>query len=122
QKTKVTIDAYPNREIDGEVTEVGSSPIQKSLTGGSASESIDFEVKVRLIAPPEGLKPGLSASASVTTGEKKDVLAVPIQALALREKERERTKDGVKPKDEEGVFVVEGGKVRFAIVQIGMSG
>src|SRR5206468_6845548 len=30
QKSRITIDAYPNREFEGSVTEVGSSPLQKS--------------------------------------------------------------------------------------------
>jgi HlyD family secretion protein len=78
QKAKLTIDAYPNREFEGEVTEVGSSPIVKSLAG-SSSEAIDFEVKIRLLSPPENLRPGLSCSASITTGAKNDVLSVPIR-------------------------------------------
>lgn len=121
QKAKLTIDAFPNREFEGEVTEVGSSPIQKSLTG-SASEAINFEVKVRVLAPPEGTKPGLSCSAAITTGQKSDVLSIPIQALALREKDRAKTTAGERPKDEEGVYLVERGKVRFASVVTGMAG
>src|SRR5439155_10749791 len=89
QKAKVTIDAFPNREFDGVVSEIASSPLQKTSVG-SASEAIDFEVKIRLASPPESLKPGLSCSAAITTGEKESVLSVPIQALALREKERSR--------------------------------
>jgi HlyD family secretion protein len=122
QKAKITIDAYPKREFEGTVTEVGSSPMQKSLSGGSTSESIDFEVKVRLASPPDRLKPGLSASATITTGEKSNALSIPIQALALREKEREKEKAGTKPKDEEGVFVVQAGKVKFVPVITGMAG
>jgi len=121
QKAKVTIDAFPNREFDGAVSEIASSPLQKTSVG-SASEAIDFEVKIRLASPPQFLKPGLSCSAAITTGEKESVLSVPIQALALREKERSRTTAGEKPKDEEGVFIVEGGKARFVPVTTGMTG
>ena len=104
------------------MSEVGSSPIQKSLSGGSSSDAIDFEVKIRLLAPPEGLKPGLSTTAAITTAEKSDVIAMPIQALAIRERTGHRERTGAKPKDEEGVFVVRAGKVAFSPVATGMTG
>ncbi len=121
QKAKITIDAYPNHEFDGDVTEVGSSPIQKTLSA-SDTEAIDFEVKIRMLTPPAGLRPGLSVSAAITTGEKTEVISVPLQALAIREKEGSRARPGDKPKDEEGVFVVEGGKVKFSPITTGMTG
>jgi HlyD family secretion protein len=122
QRATVTLDAYPNQEFAGEVSEVGSSPIQSAADLAGGSESIDFEVRVRLLSPPEGLKPGLSASAAITTGEKEGILAVPIQALVLREQERDPSKLGAKLRDEEGVFSIEGGKVRFLPIETGMSG
>ena len=121
EAAKITIDAYPNHEFDGQVTEVGSSPIQKTLSA-SDTEAIDFEVKIRMLSPPAGLKPGLSVSAAITTSEKVDVISVPLQALAIREKEGSRARPGEKPKDEEGVFVVEAGKVKFAPITTGMTG
>jgi HlyD family secretion protein len=120
QKAKITIDAYPNREFDGEVIEVGSSPIQ--ATSSTGSEAIDFEVKIKLLLPPEGLKPGLSVSATITTGEKKGVLAVPLQALVIREKDSAADKSAVKARDEEGVFTVQAGKVKFVSIKSGMTG
>jgi HlyD family secretion protein len=121
QTAKITIDAFPNKEFEGEVTEVGSSPIQNAAS--AATEGIDFEVKIRLVAPPEGVKPGLSVSASITTAEKKDVLSVPLQALVIREKESSGPpKPGDKKRDEEGVFVLEGGKTKFAAIKTGING
>jgi HlyD family secretion protein len=122
QTSKITIDAYPNKEFSGDVTEVGSSPLQTTLGSATGSEAIKFEVKLRLKDPPPGLKPGLSVSATLTTGRKEDVLSVPLQALAIREKEGSRAKPGEKPKDEEGVFVVQAGKVKFTPLTTGMTG
>lgn len=121
QNAKITIDAYPNKEFEGEVTEVGSSPIQKSLSG-SVSEAIDFEVKIRMKTPPEGLRPGLSVAATIRTGERKEIIAVPLQALVIREKDGGKPKAGEKPKDEEGVFIVRDGKVTFGAITTGMTG
>jgi HlyD family secretion protein len=114
---EVRIDALPDQKVDGKVTEIGSSALQK-LT--SSQESKDFKVIITLKSPPENLKPGLSASADITTAEKKDVLAVPISALVLREKEEEEKKKN--EEQEEGVFVVENSRVKFYPVEKGIMG
>jgi HlyD family secretion protein len=65
------------------VTEVGKSPInaQAAATG----QAINFKVVVRLNETVLGARPGLSCTADIVTAERTDVLAVPIQALILRE-------------------------------------
>ncbi len=114
---EVRIDALPDQTVDGKVTEIGSSALQK-LT--SSQESKDFKVIITLESPPENLKPGLSASADITTAEKKDVLAVPISALVLREKEEEEKKKN--EEQEEGVYIVENSRVIFYPVEKGIMG
>ncbi|HEX7552447.1 MAG TPA: efflux RND transporter periplasmic adaptor subunit, partial [Geothrix sp.] len=81
QKAQVRIDAYPNQTFDGEVTEVGGSPILKA----SANEAIKFKVKVWIKNPPLTIKPGLSAQADIYTGSREQALAIPIQSLVTRE-------------------------------------
>ncbi len=116
-QAEVRIDALPDQKVGGIVTEIGSSALQK-LT--SSQESKDFKVIITLESPPENLKPGLSASADITTAEKKDVLAVPISALVLREKEEEEKKKN--EEQEEGVYVVENSRVKFCPVEKGIMG
>ncbi|MCK4644753.1 MAG: efflux RND transporter periplasmic adaptor subunit [Candidatus Aminicenantes bacterium] len=116
-QAEVRIDALPDQTVDGKVTEIGSSALQK-LT--SSQESKDFKVIITLENPPENLKPGLSASADITTAEKKDVLAVPISALVLREKEEEEKKKN--KEQEEGVYVIENSRVKFYPVEKGIMG
>ncbi|HUR79405.1 MAG TPA: efflux RND transporter periplasmic adaptor subunit [Thermoanaerobaculia bacterium] len=116
QRATVTIDAYPNKTFNGRVTEVASSPIAR--TGGSAGgEAINFEVKIQLENPPEGVRPGFSASADIITGTREKVVAIPIQALVVREK-----KEGKKSKDEEGVYVHKDGKAQFVPITVGLAG
>jgi HlyD family secretion protein len=118
QSAKVRIDAFPDMTIDGKVTEVGSSALQKVTV---SEESKDFKVVITLENPPEDLKPGLSASADIITGEKEDVLAVPISALVLREKEEKEKKD--KDEQEEGIYVVDKeNRVKFRAVKKGIMG
>jgi len=118
QRASVTVDAYPNRTFSGIVTEVGSSPIQRTLGGGT--EAVNFEVKIQLDNPPVDVRPGFSASADIITGTRQKAIGIPIQALVVREKPG-ATKTA-KPQDEEGVYVNDKGAVKFAPVTTGLSG
>ncbi|MXW55951.1 MAG: efflux RND transporter periplasmic adaptor subunit [Gemmatimonadales bacterium] len=129
----VEIDAFPNRRFVGTVTEIGNSsivPLNPATSGGSA-QAIDFEVKIELRAPPEGIRPDLSATADVITATRDGVPSIPITALTLMDAdEYEEIPNENLPsaprsdaaRDIEGVFVVEGDIVRFRPVQIGIAG
>src|SRR5262249_17520097 len=141
----VTIDALPNQTFKGKVTEIGDNAIIRS-TGVSTSQSIsgsqeakDFKVVVTLTEPPPNLRPGLSATAKITTGTAHETLAIPIQALTMRDKneleaQKNPGKGGVKNasvaigskkenNDIQGVFVVNGNnKVEFRKVETGLTG
>lgn len=119
QHAKVTIDAYPNKTFAGLVTEVASSPITQPGQQLGTSQAVNFEVKVQVEAPPESVRPGFSCSADIITGTRSKALAIPIQALVVREKQGGGQG---KPQDEEGVFVNEGGTAKFAPVKTGLSG
>ncbi|MBN2409315.1 MAG: efflux RND transporter periplasmic adaptor subunit [Candidatus Aminicenantes bacterium] len=118
QKARVKVDALPDQILDGTVTEIGSSAIAKMAS--SQQESRDFLVAITLTDPPDTLKPGLSASADIITAEKKEVLAVPISALVLREKEGGTA--AAKETEEEGVYIVTDGRAKFCPVNKGIMG
>ena len=142
----VTIDAIPGTIFKGHVTQVGDLAILRSSgqaattqTTANTQEARDFKVVVTIDNPPNGLRPGLSASAKIETAQKKDVLTVPIQALAVRtqsdldeaqkEKNSSVTLAAPKPagdarvkKDVQGIFVIRGKKAEFIPVQTGISG
>ena len=148
QDADVTIDAVPGKLFKGKVTEIGSQAVLR--TSGLATtqsttsnqEAKDFKVVVTLTNPPENVRPGLSTTAKIKTAEKKNVLAIPIQALAVRtRKELEEAAKNAKkesgvtlaappppapgdPKKDEiqGVFVVNGKKAIFRPVETGISG
>jgi HlyD family secretion protein len=119
QEARVRLDAYPNQTFRGVVTEVGSSPLV-----ASANEAIKFKVKVRLDAPPSDIKPGLSARADILTGFRGQAIVVPLQALVVRDLEKKpgqpAAADG--PREQEGVYLMEGGKVRFQPLKTGLVG
>ncbi len=120
QSAQVRIDAYPNQVFEAVVTEVGGSPILKL----NVNEAIKFKVKVQIKNPPLTIKPGLSAQADIFTGSRENVLAIPLQALVMKEikpKEGQKLAPGA-PREEEGVYVLEGGKARFQAVKTGLLG
>jgi len=90
QTAQVSIDAIPGKTFPGHVTQVGTQAVLRTsgLTSTQSTtsnqEAKDFKVVVTLDNPPIGLRPGLSATAKITTAEKKNILAIPIQALAIR--------------------------------------
>jgi HlyD family secretion protein len=104
----VTIDALPGRYVKGKVTEVGTQAVLRSSGLASTQsttgnqEAKDFKVVVTLENPPDGLRPGLSSTAKITTAQKKNVVTIPIQALAVRTKkdlEEAAKQAGRKPDD-----------------------
>lgn len=117
QKADIRIDALPDRTIQGKVTEIGSSALQKAV---ATEESKDFKVVITLENPPASLKPGLSASADIITAERKDALAIPISSLVLKEKENgDETDDS---EQEEGVYMIKESRVKFQPVKRGIMG
>jgi HlyD family secretion protein len=144
QPAEVTIDALPNQTFKGTVSEIGDNAIIRS-TGVSTSQSTagsqeakDFKVVVTLTEPPSNLRPGLSATAKITTGTAHDAVAIPIQALTVRDKnELEAAKpagkgDKTAPaaataskkenNDVQGVFVIKNKKAEFHKVETGLTG
>jgi len=90
QPVDVTVDALPGRVFKGHVTEVGDQALLRT-TGMATSQSTtgteeakDFKVVVTLDQPSDDLRPGLSATAKITTAHRSDVLTIPIQALVER--------------------------------------
>jgi len=150
QDADVTIDAVPGKLFKGKVTDIGSQAVLRSSglattqSTTSTQEAKDFKVVVTLQNPPENVRPGLSTTAKITTAQKKNVIAIPIQALAVRTRKdlEEAAKHaggssggnvtlaappppaaGDPKKDEvQGVFVVNGKKAIFRPVDTGISG
>jgi HlyD family secretion protein len=143
QPADVTIDAIPNKVFKGHVSEIGENAIVRSTgvatsqTLASSQEAKDFKVKVTLEDLPQNLRPGLSTTAKITTATRSAVVAVPIQALTIRQRadlEPKAKKGSVqaaapsamqtkRDKEEiQGVFVIRNGKAEFVPVQTGITG
>ena len=103
----IEVDAYPDRTFKGIVTEIANSA---EITGSGTNEQVtNYEVKIRVLTPhnldmaggdqmvqqassemPErsftpSFKPGMSATVDVQTETVTNVVAVPIQAVTVRD-------------------------------------
>jgi len=84
QEVEVSLDAFPARKFKGRVTRIGNSAIQMAAAPGQR-QSADYKVEVTLLETDSKIRPGLSATARITTAVREDVLSVPIQSLVVRE-------------------------------------
>jgi HlyD family secretion protein len=141
QKAKVKVDALGETEIEGEVVEIAQTAITRTgqtiaqtATSGS-QEAKDFKVTIRLINMNEdvrnSLRPGMSATAVVTTDKRENIVAIPLQSLV--ERDPQQIKSGPTPaagqnqtakdkKPVKGVFTVQNNKTVFTPVETGITG
>lgn len=106
QPSTISIEAVPDTKLAGKVVEIGASALPFVGTQAAARE---FKVKVQLDPAKVTLRPGLTCDAEITTAEKQNVIAVPLQAVVERDGKR-------------GVFVVNGDKAAFTAVTTGIIG
>ncbi|HEX5084322.1 MAG TPA: efflux RND transporter periplasmic adaptor subunit [Blastocatellia bacterium] len=145
QKAKVKVDALGEAEIEGQVIEIAQTAktrtgqtIAQTATSGS-QEAKDFKVTIRLVNMTEEvrnrLRPGMSATAVISTNRVENAIAIPLQALVERDPDQIKTGPAAtpapaaaqnqNPKDKKpvkGVFVIQNDKTVFAPVETGITG
>ena len=146
QVAKVKIDAIPDKTFTGKVTEVGNSPIVQAAAGQTGQTATNFKVTVTIDGQIPEVRPGFTCTADVTTATRAKAVAVPIQAMAVRELIYDAAgkivpqpkPDPKKPapkvsatdplpagqtrKDTEGVFLIKEAKATFIPVKTGIAG
>ena len=154
----VEIDAYPDRTFRGVVTEIANSA--RVSAAGTQEQVTNFPVKIRILDPHnveartaqagEGVaavevpfqgstqpnfRPGMSGTVDIFTQTVQDVVAVPIQAVTVRDFNRmgedeadeqedseEASARGPQPEDlRKVVFLVDDGEARMVEVETGIS-
>ena len=148
QKAKITIDALPDRTFKGHVSEIGNSPIQ-ATAAAAGTQATNFKVVVILDEVVPEVRPGFTCTADITTATRKDVVSVPIPAVAVREliydangqvvkepktdKKRRAAeaatttsstdlKPGQTRKEVEGVFALRDNRAEFLPIKMGVAG
>jgi HlyD family secretion protein len=149
QRAKVTIDAISGETFPGKVTEIGNSPLQTAAQEQAGQQATNFKVVVTLDKAPEAVRPGFTCSAEITTGTRTQAVAVPIQAMAVRELVYDKAGKIVRPpkddkkkrssspeptvsaaelepgqtrKEVEGAFLMRNGIATFVPVKTGIAG
>ena len=88
---RINVDAFPDREFEGSVTEIASTAVTSGAN--SQAEVTNFEVKIRVDADGEKLRPGMSALSDIETATVTNVIVVPIQSVTVRSREGGKTVD-----------------------------
>jgi len=130
---KVKVDAFSDKEFIGLVTQIGNSAQTTGI--GTQEQVVNFNVRIKLINPDQGLRPGMSCNADIETETVAGVLSVPIQSVTARGGEKIPApgegeegeeiaaqgpkKNGEKPK--EVVFIIENNKAAMKEVKTGLS-
>jgi HlyD family secretion protein len=146
QIAKITIDAIPDRTFKGHVTEIGNSPIQATGQAATNQQATNFKVVVVLDEEVPDVRPGFTCTAEITTATRKNVIAVPIPAVAVRELIYDEKGQIIKPphtenrrpaepspipaelepgqtrKETDGVFLIRNDRAQFIPIKIGIAG
>ncbi|WP_338377664.1 efflux RND transporter periplasmic adaptor subunit [uncultured Flavobacterium sp.] len=143
-KADIEVDAYLKRKFKGTVTSISNSA-SSALT---ADQVTNFKVKVRiekesyqdlLKDKPDNyspFRPGMTATVDIITKTNKDVIAVPISAVVIKDdttsvkkdivaelEKEEQEKKGTAPKSDqkfECVFVKVGDKAKLRVIKTGI--
>jgi RND family efflux transporter MFP subunit len=109
QRVRFTTDAYPDDEFFGKIVWLNKKAELKKVGGRVRfdEEDLVFRGKVRFEDGSEKLRPGMTVYAEIITGEKKDVVAAPREAITLRAGKRI-------------AFVIKKGRAAMAEVELGI--
>jgi HlyD family secretion protein len=135
---RIKVDAFGDKIFKGTVYQIGNSAVATGT--GTQEQVVNFDVKIRLIDPDHGLRPGMSCNATIETQTINNVLSVPIQSVTARsndDKSKTVTKEAddknsnvidkkdkkatVNNKPKEVVFVIEDNKAKMKEVKTGLS-
>lgn len=140
--TYIDVDSYPDRMFKGVVTEIANSA---TVSGSGTSEQItNYEVKIRITTPHNqdkrtgesfmqlagmndqanktqkspSFKPGMSASVEIMTETVDQVVAVPIQAVTVRDFSQLETKSDTTDTAEEDDNVIAKEDLRRVVFKV----
>lgn len=110
QRVTFTVDAYPDQEFQGEITEV-----RQSAT--TTNNVVTYEVVINAPNPDLKLKPGLTATVSIFTLEKNEVLTIPSEALTFAPENASQT--NIRNENKRTVWIVKGDTIIPKEIEIG---
>jgi HlyD family secretion protein len=112
------VDAFPDREFEGSVTQVRQAPI-------TVQNVVTYDVVVTVANPELLLKPGMTANVTIVTARREEVVRVPLQALGFSPKKAANL--GAPPSGTDAaaggharVWIPEGGAIRPLSITTGL--
>jgi len=103
QPTKIKLDAMPDTSFQGQVTEIGNTAKMSGL--GTQDQVTNFMVTILMTDSVPNVKPGMTATCEITTGQRDNALKVPIGAVVLRDEEMLKKPDDKKSGGEAGAGI-----------------
>ena len=82
QTASIRVDALFGESLEGTVYEIANTANMDEQNG--QNQKTEFEVKIAINGETGKLRPGMTASADISTETKTDVIGVPIQSVAVR--------------------------------------
>jgi HlyD family secretion protein len=135
----IEVDAYTGKKFKGEVTHISNSASNIKSALGTTSLTTDqvtnFQVKIRILEDSykdlksplnkHVFRPGMSASVDIYTRKEENVITVPIQSVAIREKKEIKGKKGKKEEIKEDqydqvVFIMDADTAKMVVVTTGI--
>ncbi len=114
QRATFTVDAYPTRTFEGEVSQIRKAPI-------TVQNVVTYDAVISVANSQLLLFPGMTANARIITEERKDVLEVPLQALQFTPNGVSAARAGAQPQ-EDHVWVLRNGRPVSVPVTVGLKG
>jgi HlyD family secretion protein len=122
QAAEFTVDAYPGKRFDAQVSQIRKSPI-------NTQNVITYDVVITVNNSDLKLFPGMTANVKILTSEQQNALAIPNSALRFRPASIEGAPSVAhantrkqRPADSQTVYVLgQDGKPRRVTVQLGIS-
>ncbi len=123
QSVQFTVDAYPDVQFPGKVSEIRNAPI-------TVQNVVTYDVVVKVANPEHKLKPGMTANVSIITASAQGALKIPNAALRFKwtpDKAADRGKGGAQAGGEQngqrkqGVWILDGQTPRRAPIAAGIS-
>jgi len=113
QKVRITADAFPDRKLDGEVSQVGMLPDSEN-TWLNPDMKV-YRTTIKIVGEHDWIRPGMTAKTEILVNHLDDVVHVPIQAVnPLEDQKVCYVVNGSKPEQRE----VEAGEFNDEFIEI----
>jgi len=114
EKASFTVEAFPNRTFEGQVSQVREAPI-------TVQNVVTYDVVVNVNNADLALLPGMTANTRIVTAARDNVLRVPVQALRFSPQGLRHSDGNTKPGPRASVWMLHAGRPEKIPITTGLS-